>query len=572
MNTFLLLLKATGFDKIKNFAPPLLTTLIISMLEIFNLGLAYPILQLFIDKEGFESGRVMHLLRTLFPALTAHNASIMLLTLFLGITIFRGAVSYFGYKSIFNQISFEESRFATKEFKKLLFKDYLYFINTPSIQIIRDIAISIPQGFSSTLQSIFLLLSEMIVLIGMALLLLITNYQAFFVLGFLFGVAGFFYMKVISPKISRLGSERHNNSHKCIGIIQQSIEGIQQIKNSCSESYFSNVFSVYRKQQGQISSSLQLFQTLPKIYFETLIVFCICIFLGYSLLLISHKMDSIAVTAGFYAITALRLLPSILRISAQYNNIISFKDAINVVAKLGNTKNDPELKESGPLSFSTKISLQDISFRYENSWVLKNLNLNLHKNKCIGIIGKSGQGKTTLVNILVGLLSPATGTIKIDSAEIPPSLIKEKLGNMVSYVPQNIYLIDEALRSNVAFGQEEEKIDHQKVIQSLEAADLKEFLDKEKHGINVRIGERGMSVSGGQRQRIGIARALYFDRDIIIFDEATSSLDEETENKICKTIQSLKKDKTIIVISHRKNPLTICDEVYEMKSGHLIKI
>lgn len=572
MKAFLLFLKATGYDKVKNFASPLLTTLIISILEVFNLSLIYPILQIFMDREGFESGRIMAHLRKFFPALTLHEASSMILVLFLGITLFRGTVSYFGYKSIFNQISSRESHFAIKEFKSLLYKDYLYFVNTPSIQIVRDIAISIPQGFSSTLQSTFLLLSETIVLMGMAFLLLLTNYQAFLVLSFLFGIAGFFYTKVISPKISSLGSERHNNSHRCIGIVQQSIEGIQQIKNSCSENYFSKVFSIYRQKQGQISANLQLFQTLPKIYFETLIVMCICGFLGYSLFLVSNRMESLVVASGFYVITVLRLLPSILRISAQYNNIVSFKDAIKVVTVLGNATKPVSFKEPSSLSFSNKITLENIFFSYGNDEVLKNINLSLLKNKCIGIMGKSGQGKTTFVNILAGLLSPLKGVIKIDGAEIPFSLIKEKLGNMVSCVPQNIYLIDEPLRQNVAFGQDEPVINDQKVIECLEAADLKEFLDKEKEGIKVKVGERGISISGGQRQRIGIARALYFDRDIIVFDEATSSLDEETESKICKTIESLKKKKTIIIISHRKKPLAICDEIYEMKSGNLIKI
>jgi ABC-type bacteriocin/lantibiotic exporter with double-glycine peptidase domain len=279
-----------------------------------------------------------------------------------------------------------------------------------------------------------------------------------------------------------------------------------------------------------------------------------------------------SVTVGFYAVTALRLLPSILRILAQYNNIISFKDAINVVTKLGNKENDVDIQTNRPVSFSHEISFENICFRYENNWILKNLTLNIRKNKCIGIFGKSGQGKTTFVNILAGLLSPSEGSIKIDSNDISFDDIREKLGNMVSYVPQNIYLIDKALSSNIAFGQEEENIDYHAVTQTLRSADLSEFLDKEKQGTNVKIGERGVGISGGQRQRIGIARALYFNRDIIIFDEATSSLDEETENRICETIQSLQKDKTIIIISHRKKPLAICDEVYEMNSGHLIKI
>lgn len=565
-------LRATGFNSLKTSLPPILITVVISLLEVVNLSLIYPILQFLLDKKGFKNNfLILHVFQYI-PSLTHDLLSVILLILFLILILFRGAFNYWGNKFIFEKIAINESRFASKNFENLLSKDYLYFVNTPSIQIIRDIAISIPQGYSSSLQSIFLMSSEAFILICMGIILLIADIAMFITFLGLFGIAGLIYIKVVNPRIVMLGSVRHNNSHQCIGIIQQSVEGIQQIINTSSEKYFTNLFKKYRDIQSSVSCQIQVFQILPKIFFESIIGICICFFLTYNLVFVSYKIESIIVTLGFYTISALRLLPSILRLSSQYNNLMSYKDSIKVVIKLGSQEEKINFHNIKSKSFSHLIKLENICFKYNKQWVLKDLSLEIKKNKCIGIIGKSGEGKTTLVNILAGLLTPVEGNICIDSQIIPLNQLKEKLVSMISYVPQNIYLIDGTLAANVAFGKEEKEIDFKNVKHVLSLADLNELGGKSTSVEFAQVGERGVKISGGQRQRIGIARALYFNRDIIIFDEATSALDEETEAKICRTINSLKDKKTIIVITHRQNPLSICDEVFELKNGRLSKI
>lgn len=562
-------LVATGYNRFNKFMIPVLITLSISVLEIIGIGLVYPILQFFLDTTSFEQGLVFKYVHKMHIGITLQSASLLLLSLFFAVTIFRGWFTYKGFKKIFDQLASDESAFATAQYKKLLAKDYLYFINNPSMQIIRDIAIAIPQGFSTSLQSAFLFLSESVVLIGMCVALLLTNYQAFLILTAIFAVTIVVYVKFLSPKITTLGAERHEHSHKTIGVLQQSIEGIQQIKNCRCENYFVQSFSNKRDLQADISSALQLIQILPKIYFETIMVSCVCFFLGFKLLFSAENMDAFIVLAGFYVVAAMRVLPSVLRMSAQYNNIISFKKAINVVIKLSQESYTPPFElENG--RFAKTINIKDLNFSYSSDLVLQQLNMNINKNECIGIFGKSGQGKTTLINILVGLLHANKGSISIDEVSVEPETVDNKLSSMIAYVPQNIFLIDDSIRRNVAFGKNDNEIKDTDVLQALKDAALMDFVDGCPNGINTYIGERGARISGGQRQRLGIARALYTNRDVIIFDEATSSLDSETEEKICETIKSLKSIKTILIISHRKKPLTICDKVYKMESGKLL--
>lgn len=562
-------LNATGFNNFRVCLPPILITASISFLEVFNLGLIYPILQFLVDKEGFKDNFLMSYVLQVAPSLTHNSLSLILIILFVSLTLFRGAFSYYGHKCIFNKIAINESKFAAEKFEGLLAKDYLYFVNTPSLQIVRDIAIAIPQGYSTSLQSIFLMSSEVLILTCMGIILLITDAMFFLTFVGLFGFAGLIYLKFMNPRIIALGASRHNNSHKCIGIIQQSIEGIQQIKNSAAEKYFSNLFQGARNTQALITSQFNLFQIFPKIFFETIMGLCIGSFLIYNIIFVNYKIETTLVTLGFYTISALRLLPSILRLSVQYNNLMSYKDSIKVVIALGSRKEKIIFRDIKTNSFKDAIRLENICFKYNKHWVLKDLCLELKKNKCIGIIGKSGEGKTTLVNILAGLLPPDQGQLYVDSHKISFNDVNEKLGSMISYVPQNIYLIDGTLSENVGFGKEAEEIDLKKVIEVLKLANLKDFEERVTKGELVSVGERGIKISGGQRQRIGIARALYFNRDIIIFDEATSALDEETEAKICETIKSLKGKKTIIMITHRKNPLAVCDEIFELKNGQL---
>jgi len=219
------------------------------------------------------------------------------------------------------------------------------------------------------------------------------------------------------------------------------------------------------------------------------------------------------------------------------------------------------------------LVLKNVSYSYEykerKTFVLEKINLILEKNKHIGIIGETGSGKSTMVDLILGLIKPKTGEIIADGINIHSNI--EGWQSLIGYVPQDIFLNDSSIKKNIAYGVKEEKIDDEKIYQTIESANILDFVKKLPAGINTELGEKGIKLSGGQKQRIAIARALYFNPKIIIFDEATSSLDFNTESNIIQGFEKLKKDKTLISITHRTNTLLNCDKIYEIKNGNLLE-
>lgn len=229
-----------------------------------------------------------------------------------------------------------------------------------------------------------------------------------------------------------------------------------------------------------------------------------------------------------------------------------------------------KIKSIENVTFQNRIDLHEICFRYPNteSNILDKLNFQIHKGTTIGIIGKSGSGKSTLIDILLGLHKQTNGSIFVDGINIGKNI--RNWQNNIGYVPQNVYLIDDTIKANVAFGIDSKDIDENAVDLALRAAQLSEFIEKIPGGKNSIVGERGVKLSGGQKQRIGIARALYFNPEILVLDEATSALDNENEANFMDTIMLYKKTKTIIIVAHRLSTLKSCDIIYEISNGKII--
>ena len=224
-------------------------------------------------------------------------------------------------------------------------------------------------------------------------------------------------------------------------------------------------------------------------------------------------------------------------------------------------------------TFNKSLVFDNVSYSYDNkdrkTLVLDKVNLLLEKNSHIGIIGETGSGKSTFVDLILGLIKPLRGSILVDGLDIHDNI--KGWQNLIGYVPQDIFLNDSSIRRNIAYGVSEEKIRDDLVYKSIESANIHSFIEGLPKGINTELGEKGIKLSGGQKQRIAIARALYFNPEIIILDEATSSLDFNTEANIIKGIEKLKEDKTLISITHRINTLLNCDKIYEIKNGNLIE-
>jgi ABC-type bacteriocin/lantibiotic exporter with double-glycine peptidase domain len=287
--------------------------------------------------------------------------------------------------------------------------------------------------------------------------------------------------------------------------------------------------------------------------------------------------EPIALVLGIYAVAIFRLLPSINRMLTGAQQVRFCFPSVSVIAEeldsLGEA-NKPPQKYGKTATRMPKINngigVENLSFKHvgSNKYVLQGVNLHINVGELVGIVGESGAGKSTLVDLMLGLLDPTEGSIKIDGVDIVGNV--RDWQQQVGYVPQHIYLTDDSVRKNIAFGISEENINDAEVSRAVNAAQLDGLVHEMPSKLETVIGEHGMRLSGGQRQRIGIARALYHNPNVLILDESTSALDQETEAEIMSTIESLHGQKTIIIVTHRVKTLSDCDTIYSFTDGKLV--
>ena len=307
-------------------------------------------------------------------------------------------------------------------------------------------------------------------------------------------------------------------------------------------------------------------QQLPRLWLELLAIAALAVLL-ISMTMQGKPMIAVLPTLALFAAASFRLMPSANRILSGIQQLrfgLPVVDMLHHELTLANEAPDAKAK---PISFENTLALKCVSYTYPtaNKQALNNVDLTISKGDMIGFIGESGSGKSTLIDIVLGLLSPDEGFVVVDGVDVQSNL--RGWQDQIGYVPQNIYLTDDTLRRNVAFGLSEEDIDNNAVERALQAAQLQNFVDTLPQGVNTVVGERGVRLSGGQRQRIGIARALYHDPAVLVLDEATSALDNETEAEVMDAVISMHGKKTILIIAHRLTTIQRCTNLYQIKHG-----
>jgi len=339
------------------------------------------------------------------------------------------------------------------------------------------------------------------------------------------------------------------------------------------ENFFLNNFNKYNDIFESSNMVRDLISKLPRILLEFLGIL-ILVSITFLFFYLNKNTVDILPMLALMTVCILRLIPSFSSLNTSLTHITSHKISFDLLAKEFVSKGFEDKKDVNifankykniKLSEQTSIQISKLDYSYDlkDTKALDNISLSVNKGEMIGVIGKSGSGKTTLVNIILGLLHPKNGAIYINGL----SQSKEKTS--ISYVPQDIFLLDDTLRRNIAFGEEEEEINNDKVIKCIDEAKLTKLINKSDKGVNMIVGERGTKLSGGERQRLGIARALYKDPVILVLDEATSSLDYETENEIVNSIVNIKGKQTIIIVAHRLSTVQICDRVLLMENGKI---
>lgn len=458
-------------------------------------------------------------------------------------------------------------------------KPYLYHLDQNSATLLRNVNSGAIVAFSAILVPTFTLITEIITAVAIwAMLVLVDPFTAIIVASIL-GLMMYGIIKTFRKKITQQGKVQNAYSAVYLKWLNQGLGAIKETKVLRKESFFLQEFNKAYDKYGEANSGFMFLNQLPRMFIESIVVSGLLLLIVTKLALGTAPMDIVPLL-GVLALAAFRLMPCANRI-VNLSNGIRFQmplfnelyDEFMAIKKRQINKEQillPANKNKMP--FEHEIKIEHLGFQYPQGKqdVLQDVSFSVPKGSFVGIIGQSGAGKTTFVDILLGLLEPTSGRICVDGANIYND-IRSWQANL-SYVPQSIYLIDGTIRENIALGIAEKDIDDVKIRKVLIMAEFYDFVEALPDKIHTTVGERGVKLSGGQRQRIGIARALYYEPEVLILDEATSALDNETEKSITDTIIKLKGKITIIAIAHRVSTLVDCDFKMKFEDGKAERI
>jgi ABC-type multidrug transport system fused ATPase/permease subunit len=357
--------------------------------------------------------------------------------------------------------------------------------------------------------------------------------------------------------------------------IREGIDGLKEIRILGATKYFRKIVSHNVKEFSDVRLKVQLVSTAPRYVLELVLMTLVVIMVMVSVILFKD-LDSMVSTLAVFGVAALRLVPSVNVMMNSVGNLHYGRDSVSRMAKdlgdyyLGRLNVNEKYGGKNELVPFQKLTLDTVSFRYLKSgnWDLDNLTMTVKAGEAIGLVGPSGAGKTTLVDLLLGLLEPEGGSIQYNGHDL--NSVMADWRSQVAYLPQDVFLIDATLRRNVALGKADDEIKDEEINQAIQQASLSEWVGQLPKGLNTEIGERGVRLSGGQRQRIALARAFFYGRNVLVMDEATSSLDFDTEKEIIEEIRRLKGTRTLIVIAHRITTVQHCDRIYRLDNGQIV--
>ena len=549
-----------------NFLKILILTFLGAIAETLSVGALFPLITTISNPTNSKFSFILN-----FLGLNKANTEniilwglIILLILYLIKSVYLSILTWlqmgFLYK---NQASFSQNLF-----NKYLNNAYTFHINRNSSELIRNIVTETNVYLTYFLQAGLNFLTEIMVALLVITLLILVQPQSALFLFISFGFGLWVFNKFLGKKVSNWGNYRQTIEGERVKILQESFGSIKEILVFGRQNYFYSRFENTDNINAQLARKQSTLMQLPRIWLEIIAMCGISIMIIF-LLQTGKSINEILGILVIYVAAAFRLLPSFSRIMGSIQSIKYSLPVLDMFKKdLVQLRNKIELNTNiNDFIFNYKIHFNKINFKYSlsDNYIINQTDFEIKKGSIIGFVGNSAAGKSTLIDIFLGLLNPTSGVVMVDGIDISENLIGWQ--KLIGYVPQNIFLMDESLINNVAFGIPNEKIDKQKVIKALELSNLELLLGVNNEGLNIKIGEKGIKLSGGQRQRIGIARALYHNPEILVFDEATSALDSNTESEVLKTIYNMRGLKTILIITHKVHTLKNCDIVYLVENG-----
>ena len=541
------------------------------LMETLTIGLFLPLVSTITNPESFQNFQYLNkILESSF--FRDYPPNLLFIYFFLIVYILRFFILLFcnWYNWTFE---FQIRKYLTERlYKNYISMPFYKFFEFNSAFLLKNInnEISI---FSAALRSVIMLMTEVAVFLGIFILLVILQPKATISLIFIFGSIGILINYFTKKKLNQWGEKSQINDGLRIKNFLQSFNAIKEIKIFGKENFFHNRMEKFNRIFFDSNKKEMFIRSVPRLILEIILIIGICAFLIF-MIVNNQNLINVLPALALFGAAAYRVLPSINRIITSSQKLIF---TVPVIDNLSNEfkkhfEKDLENSKIEIKFFDKSIDVENISYHYpsNNANIIDNQCFSIPKGKSIGIMGESGSGKSTLINILVGLLSPTKGKIKIDNVDLKKIEIKS-YQKLIGYVPQQTYLLDETLVQNIVFGVEKDKINYDYIKKIIQIVKLEDLVTSLPDGIETIVGERGIKLSGGQIQRIGIARALYIKPKILILDEATNALDNETEKQLITNLGKLENQITKIIVSHRYSTLQNSDEIYELVGKKLVK-
>ena len=549
--------------------------LIGALLETVGVSMIAPLATAVLDSEAMAENKYVIMVSDKLGLKTMDQFIILLLLSVIAVFVIKNA--YLLFMNYVQSQFVNKNQFLTVSYMmdEYLNRPYEFYLNADIPTVFRTLDGDVPKVFV-VLMDFIQLMTELIVSVCLCIVVFVVDPVMTLMIGGILSGMTLLIVGVLKPRLNKLGQENQQVQARMGKWRNQSIFGIKEVKVLHKEKSFVDNYSVYAKNASDLNSKYTVFNNMPRLMIET---FCIAGLLGYMVicLLTGQELAALAPKISAFAVAAVRLMPSVNRINTHITSIAFFGPSVHFIHDNIDFR---DYKEEGkiisripdggnPVEVKGQIALEKVTYSYPNSNkpVLKEADMVIPVGKSVGIMGPSGAGKTTAVDILMGLLKVDSGRITCGGRDV-----MENYGSWLShigYIAQNIYLTDDPVRDNVAFGVPSGDIDDKRVWEVLEEAQLKEFVKGLPQGLNTSVGERGVRLSGGQRQRLGIARALYHNPEILVFDEATSALDTETETAIMEAIDKFHGKKTMIIIAHRLRTIENCDIIFKVENGKI---
>ena len=535
-------------------------------------GIIVPVMSTILDADAIESNELLHFFYELLGGGSKQRFMIIIMAVMILIFVVKNLFLYFQQKLTLAFVYTNQFRTSERMMRNYLRRGYEFYLNADTAVVQRSITSDVNNMYALIL-ALLQLMSDCVVSVFIVTFCFVQNGTMTILIAVVLILLLVMVKKVLKPIMHKAGEDNQNYYSGLFKWISQTVQGIKEVKITCKEQYFVSEYIKCGKGYVDAVQKYSLYNNIPRLLIETV---CVIVMVGYMMYMVLSGMptDEMLNSITTFAAAALVLLPSVNRINNQLNSMAYFEPFFmgvsdNLQDEINGTNVDMSFAtdEDKKLPVNDKIEMRDISYAYPNTTklIFDHADMVIPVGKSVGIVGTSGAGKSTVVDILLGLLEAQNGQLLADGKDIKDNY-RSWLKN-VGYIPQMIFMLDDTIRKNVAFGVPEDKIDEKRLWEVLKEAQLDTFIRSLPEGLDTGIGERGIRLSGGQRQRIGIARALYYDPEVLILDEATSALDNDTEAAIMESINRLHGRKTLIIIAHRLQTIEKCDLVYRVENG-----